>query len=139
MKAAAAFRLLAPVAALALHGCAVTPAAPPAIGLTNTEWRVTMVNGRATPATGDYTMRFERDGRLGGRFGCNHIGGSYRQIRGTLTVSGLMQTLMGCPEPASTFESEGSAILRQPMRIAESSSGGVTLMNGSGSIALERR
>src|SRR5688500_9062683 len=105
--AGSSIRLLAAIAALA---AACAPVAPmpgaPSAELAGTSWKVVQVNGRATPAVGDYSMRFEAD-RVGARFGCNHMGGRYRVAAGVLTVSDLAQTLMGCPEPASTFESQG--------------------------------
>ena len=80
-----------------------------------------------------------KGGQLGARFGCNHMGGRYRLEGGLLIVGDVAQTLMGCPEPAASLEQEGGAVLSKPMRIAESTSGRVTLMNDAGSIALERR
>lgn len=44
---------------------------------------------------------------------------------------------MGCPEPAATFESEGSAILAKPMRLRWRSARQLTLRNGAGSIEVE--
>ena len=139
MKAAAAFRLhlLAPVSALALGACAATPAPPPLADLAGTNWRVVTVNGRATPAQGDYAMRFDRSGGVGARFGCNSMGGKYRMTGGTLVVSDLASTLMGCPEPAMTFESQGSAVLQQPMQVAFSSNERMYLSNAAGSITLD--
>ena len=126
--------LLAGVAALA---AACAPVAPPIVTFAGSPWRIVAVNGRATPATSDYSMRFV-SGQLSARFGCNHMGGRYRISGGLLVVGDVSQTLMGCPEPASTFEQQGGAVLGRPMRIAESTSGRVTLINEAGSIALER-
>ena len=138
MTAAVGFslRLLAPLGALALNACAA-PAPPPVADLTGTDWRVVMVNGRQTPAQGDYSMRFGAGGAFGAKFGCNLMGGEYRLVGGTLTVSNLTQTLMGCPEPASTFESQGSAILGQPMQVSFTSNERMSLSNSVGSIALD--
>jgi heat shock protein HslJ len=128
-------RFLAPVVALALHACA-TPAPPPIADLTGTDWRVVAVNGRETPAI-EYSMRFGSDGAFGAKFGCNLMGGNYRMVGGTLTVSNLTQTLMGCPEPASSFETQGSAVLQQPMQVTFTSNERMSLSNAAGSIALE--
>lgn len=139
MKAAAVFRLtvIAPLAALA--GCAMNiPIGKPFPQLPGTEWRVVAVNGRPTPATGDYMMRFEPNRRLAARFGCNSMGGNYRSVVGTLTVSDLAQTLMGCPEPAATFESQASAILQRQMKAELSAQGRLTLGNAVGTITLDR-
>ena len=121
---------------LALCACAAPPP-PPVADLAGTSWRVVSVNGRATPAQGDYSMRFETGGRVGARFGCNSMGGNYRMVGGTLVVSNLASTLMGCPEPAMTFESQGGAILGQPMQIAFTSNERMSLSNAAGSIALD--
>ena len=100
--------------------------------------------GRQVPAEGDYSVRFEDGGNLGAKFGCNSMGGHYSISRTTLEVSDLMQTLMGCPEPAATFESQGSAILRAPMQMSRSASDRapyeyLLLKNQAGEIILMRR
>ncbi len=109
----------------------------PLTELAGTSWRVVHVNGRPTPATGDYSMQFRPGGEVGAKFGCNSMGGRYRLAVDVLTVSDLAQTLMGCPEPANTFESQGAAVLGQPMRIAFSSNDRMYLNNAAGSIALD--
>ena len=136
-------RLAASILALALaaslQACAVAPPGTPApiTQLAGTSWRVVAVNNRPTPAAGDYSMRFDSTGGVGARFGCNSMGGQYRVIGDILTVSNLASTLMGCPEPAATFEREGSAVLGQPMRIAFASNERMHLSNAAGSIALD--
>ena len=65
------------------------------------------------------------------------MGGKYRLAGDLLTVGDLAQTLMGCPEPASSFESQGAAVLGQPARIAFDSNGRLFLTNAAGSIVLE--
>ncbi len=127
-----AFAVLAAICA----GCAA-PAPPPVAELGGTSWHIVLVNGRQTPAQGDYSMRFSADGSFGARFGCNSMGGSYRMVGGTLTVANLSQTAMGCPEPAASFESQGSAILQQPMQVAFSSNERMYLSNSTGSISAD--
>ena len=91
--------LLAAAAIIASTGCAGSPLAPaPLTELAGTNWRVAAVNGRPTPGTGDYTLRFDRNGGVGGRFGCNSMGGQYQLIGDLLTVSDLASTLIGCPD-----------------------------------------
>ncbi len=131
-------RLVAAIAAILMAACA--PAGPPGgaplTELSGTSWRVVQVNGSPTPAIGDYSMSLDA-GRIGARFGCNSMGGRYRQASGVLMVSDLTQTLMGCPEPASTLEREGAAVLGQPARIAFASDERMFLSNGAGSIVLD--
>jgi heat shock protein HslJ len=101
-----------------------------------TEWQVVAINQRPTPRSDVYRLTF-RDGRLGARFGCNHIGGRYRASGGTLVASDITSTLMGCPEPSATFERQASAVLQQPMRLGWQSDRRLTLSNAAGSIELE--
>jgi heat shock protein HslJ len=100
-----------------------------------TRWQVVSIDGQATPATESYRMQFD-NGQAGARFGCNHIGGSYSVAGNVMTVVNVTQTLMGCPEPAATHESEGVAVLQQPMRIEWRSDRQVTLSNAAGNIGL---
>ena len=132
--AAAGFR--AALLGLALTGCAA-PAPPPLADLSGTSWRIVLVNGRQTPATGDYSMRFDANGGVGARFGCNSMGGRYRMVGGTLIVNDLVSTLMACSEPAAGFEAQGSAVLRQPMQVSFTSNERMGLTNAAGSIALD--
>jgi heat shock protein HslJ len=131
--AAAAFR----IAALALLSGGCTSIAANQRTFDDTAWRVTAVDGRATPANGNYSMSFS-GGNLGARFGCNHIGGRYSAAGSTLTASEVRSTLMGCPEPAASFERDGLAVLGSPMRMSWSSGSRLTLSNSAGSIALDR-
>jgi heat shock protein HslJ len=125
-------------AALALGACASPPGppGPPAADLAGSDWRIVAVNGRATPPS-EYTMRFGDGGAFGAKFGCNLMGGNYILSGATLTVSDLTQTLIGCPEPAASFEAQGSAILQRPMQVAFTSGERMTLGNGAGSITLD--
>lgn len=132
MTGAAAFSLA--LAALCA-GCAAAP--DPIADLAGTQWHIVSLNGRETPAQGDYSMTFGKGGAFGARFGCNAMGGRYRMVGGTLTASNLSQTLMGCPEPAASFEAQGSAVLSRPMQVAFSSNERMYLSNAAGSIALD--
>jgi len=103
--------------------------------LENTRWHVALVNGRPTPAVGDYSMSFT-DGQVGARTGCNSMGGRYSIAGRTLTVTDLASTLMGCPEPAATFEQQASAVLMRPMQVEVAAGGRLVLSNAAGSISL---
>ena len=130
--AAAAFR----AAGLALMCAACTSIAADTRTFDGTRWHVTAIDGKATPVAGDYHIEFESDG-IGGRFGCNSWGGRYIVSGQTMTVSQIMSTMMACPEPAMSFESQGLAVLREPMRWSLAGTK-LTVSNGAGSIALER-
>jgi len=104
--------------------------------LAGTNWRVVAINGRATPATGNYTMNFEAN-RFGARFGCNSMGGNFTQRGDKLDVGQTFSTKMACPDPAMTFENLGGAIISRPMNI-DWNGNVLTLSNGSGRIDLSR-
>jgi putative lipoprotein len=100
-------------------------------------WRVMQIDGRMTPANGNYRIAFE-NGRISGRFGCNGWGGTYAIAGATLTASQVVSTKMACPEPAMSFETQGLAVLQQPMRWTWTGQRRLTLTNDAGSIGIER-
>ena len=100
-------------------------------------WRVVQIDGRATPADGNYRIAFE-NGRISGRFGCNGWGGTYAIAGATLTASQVPSTLMACPEPAMSFERQGLAVLERPMRWTWTGKQRLTLTNDAGSIGIVR-
>lgn len=135
IRAAVGFRRgLIAAAALLTAGC--TSVNSTAASFERTEWQVTAINGQVTPRTDSYRLSFQR-GQAGGRFGCNHFGGPYRVEGQMLMLGEVASTLMGCPEPAATHETQGFTVLRQPMRIEWHSDRRLTLSNSAGSIDLE--
>ena len=131
--AAAGFK----AAALALACAACTSVMADERTLDGTRWHVTAVDGRATPATGDYHVHFTRN-EISGRFGCNGFGGRYAIVGDIITAGEIRSTLMGCPEPAASFESRGFAVLNRPMQMRWTSGRQLTLSNGAGSVELQR-
>ena len=123
------------VAAVALAGCTSINATN--VTLEGTRWQILSIDGQPTPRTEMYRMSFEAR-RAGGRFGCNHFSGQYSAAGETLRIADTTSTLMGCPEPAASFEREGFAVLQQPMRMSWSSERQLILTSSAGSIALER-
>lgn len=123
------------LAALLLAGCASVTASQASFD--RTRWHIVEVNAQPTPPAGDYSVQFN-GGNIGARFGCNLIGGRYSAIGDTLRLFEVHSTLMACPEPAATFEHQGSLVLTSPTRIAWTGDSRVTLSNSNGSIALER-
>lgn len=117
------------------NGCGGGTIAPSS--LANTSWAVVAINGRRTGGGNQYFLNFEGN-RVSARFGCNSIGGSWSQNGDHVSTSNLEQTLMGCPEPAAAFESEGAAILRSNMRLEASSGTQARLVSEAGSIDLRR-
>lgn len=132
--AAAGFR----AAALALAGAACTSIAADERTFEDTRWRVTAINGRATPAgTNGYRMEF-RKGQVEGALGCNQFGGSYRVEREIIRFTALTSTLLACVGgPGMDFEREGMRVLQQPVRLHWQSGPRLTLSNSAGWIELE--
>lgn len=95
------------------------------------------VKRQATPQTGDYRITFD-NGQIGARFGCNHMGGRYRQSRNVLHAAQITSTLMGCPEPAATIERDAGLILAQPMSMSWINADRLELTNRAGGIKLAR-
>ena len=118
-----------------VSGCGGGTIAPAT--LAGTSWTVTAVNGRATPGGAEYFLQFA-DGTISAKFGCNSIGGQYRQNGDHVSVGSLQQTLIGCPEPSATFERDGSAVLRSNMRVEGMGGERMRLVSEAGTIDLRR-
>ena len=135
-RAAAAFSLSRPLAlAAALGAAGCTSVNPAAVTFEDTSWQVTVINGLPTPLSNMYRIEFT-GGRIGGRFGCNQFGGPYRLSGEQLIAGDIASTLIGCPEPAASHETQGFAVLRQPMRMEWHSGRRLTLSNPAGTIGL---
>jgi heat shock protein HslJ len=93
-------------------GCGAAAMVPG--GLAGTNWRVVAVNGRPTPAVGDFHMNFEAS-RFGAKFGCNGMGGDYRLDGDTIVPGPVMGTRMACPD--MSFETDAGIVLSQPLRM----------------------
>jgi heat shock protein HslJ len=116
------------------EGCGGDSIAP--MGLAGTNWRVEAVNGRPTPPQGEYYVRFEGS-RVTAKFGCNGMSGSYSENGNNVAVGAMAATRMFCPDPAMSFESQGSVILSHPVSVT-SNGDRMTLSNANGRIDLGR-
>ena len=95
--------------------------------LANTRWRVAAVNGRSTPAAGDYYMNFEA-ARFGAKFGCNGIGADYRQDGETLIPGPVIGTKMACTD--MSYEIAAGQVLSQPLRLTWAGNDRLRLSSG---------
>lgn len=118
-----------------VSGCGGGTIAPNTLAGTN--WAVVSVNGRPVPASGDYFVQFA-EGRLSAKFGCNGMSGAYQLNGDHLRVGNLEQTLIGCPEPAATFEREASSLLRSNVRVEKIGGERLRLVSEAGTIELKR-
>lgn len=105
--------------------------------IAGTSWSVVSVNGRPVPGGPDYYLQFS-NGALSAKFGCNAMGGGYRLNGDHLSVSNLEQTLMGCAEPAATFERDAIALLRGNVRVERIGGERMRLVSEAGTIELRR-
>lgn len=130
-------KTLAPLAALALlGGCAFTVPIRPSIE--GSRWQVTRINGGQVPATPQYQVEF-RDGRFGGRLGCNSFGGPFSLGAETLMVGPVAATKMACAGRGMADEAAGFAIIGQPMRMVWTDLGArLILTSPAGSLDLRR-
>jgi heat shock protein HslJ len=118
-----------------VSGCGGGTIAPNTLAGTN--WSVVAVNGKAVTGGGDYYVQFS-DQTLSAKFGCNSMGGAYRLNGDHLSVGNLQQTLMGCPEPAASFEREASLLLRSNIRVEKTGGERMRLVSEAGTIDLKR-
>jgi len=109
------------------------PAGGPVTSLNGTNWRVVSINGTRTPASNFY-INFMPD-RMSAKFGCNSLGAAYSQTGNVLNAGAIMATRMACPD--MSFETQGSAILMQPVTISGYGEQ-LTLTSRSGTIELLR-
>jgi heat shock protein HslJ len=127
------FALIALAAVLA--SCAT--AGSSGLTLEGSRWQVVAIDGQATPRTDIYQMEF-KDGRASGRFGCNRFSGTFTSTSTAVSFGPTMSTKMACPEPASTHERKGFAVLQQEASLGWGQNGDLTMSNAGGSITLER-
>lgn len=118
-----------------VSGCGGGTIAPAT--LAGTSWSVTAVNGRATPGGANYYLQFA-EGRLSAKFGCNSMGGRFRLNGDHLSVTDLVQTQMGCPEPSMTFEREAGILLGSNVRVERIGGERMRLVSEAGTIDLRR-
>lgn len=110
------------------------PAGSPRSVLTDTQWTVWQVNGRALPATLPMTVNFTRD-RVEGKL-CNRFGGPYRLNGEQLQTGGMAATRMACQGLAMAAENTIFAMLRRPVRATVSRWGTLILTGGRDTVTL---
>jgi heat shock protein HslJ len=134
------------IAALALAGCAppvaigvppIEVGVPPRAGGLDGAWQVVELKRQKLPAAPEYQIRFI-SGRMSARFGCNLMGGTYRQVGNQLHVGSIDSTRMACSGPGAMLERDAGLILAQPMSMSWTSGDTLELTNRAGGIKLSR-
>ena len=110
--------------------------------LAGTRWSVVSVNDQFPPAGGG--MQFKTDGTFTASFGCNGMGGSYRQEGANFRIGSAYSTEREClPGPGAAvspmaFEEAAFKVLREGPLIERSQPGIIGLRSKSGQIMLSR-
>jgi heat shock protein HslJ/membrane-bound inhibitor of C-type lysozyme len=81
--------------------------------LVGDEWTVTSLAGQPPVAGSRVTLRFDGDGRVGGRASCNVFRGHYTLSGESLTVSEAATTMMACAQPVNEQERRFLDLLEQ--------------------------
>jgi heat shock protein HslJ len=97
-----AWMLLA-VAVVAVVACAGAASAQPD-ALTGKTWVLTSLRGKPPMPGTTLTSTFTPGGDVSGSAGCNHYGGRFAISGGTIEISSLVSTLMGCPQKIAAQE-----------------------------------
>lgn len=77
---------------------------------------------------GQVTLNISKDGKMGGRGGCNAYGASYEFDNGRLKVTDIISTKMACDEATMIFENAYFDLLRRATRVVEEG-GKLTLLD----------
>lgn len=134
--------------ALLLTGCAAAPAgmigdlpAQPLASIDGVQWRAVAIDGApvTSPAPDSLTLRF-KDGRAGGRAGCNHYGGQFELLPEARIRFGILAaTRMLCRDEAMALERRFFDAIGETMRYALGPDGSLLLTGENGrSIRFER-
>lgn len=134
MRAVAGFRNI--LAGCMLAGMSGAGVAADAYPIEGSLWRVTAINGEATPHS-KYSINFGGN-QVTGRLGCNDFGGSLAVKEGNLSISALRATSRTCGDDAAAFEGTGFAVLSQPLRMEWASRDKLMLASVNGNMTLER-
>jgi heat shock protein HslJ len=73
-------------------------------GVTGISWRPVMVGSESIPQNSGMLIRFEVDGSIEGRGGCNEFSGALQQTESGVEVGPLASTRMACPGPIMSRE-----------------------------------
>ncbi len=87
------------------------------------------------PPAGDFTLRFEADGRIAVRADCNSCGGHYELSETRLTTGPLACTRVFCP--SAPFDTEYVRILESATSV-EQSGDTLTLRSAAGALRFVR-
>jgi len=102
------------------------------------EWSVEQLDGAPLVNGSTVTMRFDAEGRVTGKAGCNRYGASFTFEGNRVALSSAMSTRMACPP----------ALMRQEARFLEIFAGeahwaidrgGLTITAGNGAIVRAKR
>ncbi len=104
--------ILSAAVALTLTACASNTSS----GLSGTSWQLTAYGPKTSQSPAlpnvETNLTLNADGTLGGRLGCNSMGGEYSISGQTITFKNIYATEMACDEPRMQQEGAAFAILQ---------------------------
>lgn len=119
-----------------LAGLSCAGIAADAFPIEGSLWRVTAINGEATPHS-KYSINFGGN-QVTGRLGCNDFGGNLALKEGNLSISALRATSRTCGMDAAMFEGSGFAVLSEPLTLEWTGRNQLVIRNVNGNMTLER-
>ena len=96
------------------------------------DWQVTQLAGQPVPDDVTVTMRFDAEGRVSGKGGCNRYSGTYVPAGDALTFGPVAMTRMACPGEAMRVEARFSGALEGVTRAVFDDAGILTLSGADG-------
>ena len=120
----------------------VRVSAPPPAGtpsLQGAEWVVETIGGAGIIDNARVTVRFDNDGRLGGRSGCNSYGAPYTLDGSSLKIGRAVATMMACAPALMRQEGTFIRLLEQVQRFDRTADGALVLAAADGRRIVARR
>lgn len=120
--------------AATLRGCGGRP-----LELLLGNWVIQSIDDAEVAAPGKGTLRFDASGTVSGKAFCNSFSGPYTLTGEGLSFANLASTMMACPEPLSTLESQMHSVLRDVARFEIAPDGALVLRTNDGRRLTARR
>lgn len=104
------------------------------------DWRVTQLGDEAAPESGrdgeaiEISMRFDDEGRVGGRAACNSYSAEFELGGEGLSIGRAAATKMACPEPRMALEARFFELLSKVRRFDIGNDGELILITPAGGI-----
>lgn len=95
-------------------------------------WRVTAIAEAEVPEGVEVSMRFDDEGQVSGRGGCNRYSGGYELAGDRLTIGPVAMTRMACPDEQMTTETRFGVAVGDVARAGIDETGALILSDAEG-------